>query len=81
LSNSGVSRDVAVAALRAVKGVDVSIGPDGEITIAKEGHLETLIFPEELEKQMLFRLKYHYGVPIHWFFNPQMIPGYTPQIH
>jgi hypothetical protein len=79
LSNSGVSRDVVIAALKAA-GVDVSVGPNGEVTLAKNGRLETLIFPEELEKQMLFRLKFHYGVPIHWFWNPQMIPGYKASI-
>jgi len=74
---SGVSRDVAIAALRASK-VGVSIGSGDEVTLAKDELLETLIFPPILEKNMLFRLKYRYGVPIHWFFHPEMIPGYEP---
>lgn len=70
-----VSRDIVIAALRASK-VDVSINGD-EVTIAKGGRIETLIFTEEIEKQMLFRLQFHFGVPIHWFFNPHMIPNYA----
>jgi hypothetical protein len=77
-----VSRDIAIAACKAVEGVDVSVGLTGEVTIAKGDRLETLIFPEFLEKQMLFRLQFHYGVPIHWFWNPTMIPGYKkPRFH
>lgn len=48
-----------------------------EVTIAKDGIIETIVFPPEgIKKDMLFRFQYHYKVPIHWFWNPTMAPGY-----
>ena len=72
------TKDVVIAALRAV-GVRVSEGQNDEIIIESATRLETLVFPPEgLKKHMLFRLKYHYDVPIHWFFHPNQIPGWKP---
>ena len=73
-----VPPEVAIAALRAC-GTDVVIGPNHEVSLVKGDYEETLIFPPEgLKKHMLWRLKYHCGVPIQWFFNPELIPGYEP---
>jgi hypothetical protein len=61
----------------ALKASNVEISIDGnKYTLAKVGvPIETLVLPQFIEKKMLRRFQYRYGVPIHWFFNPEMIPN------
>lgn len=74
MSETTVSREVVLRVLNAAN-VDVLIGENGEVTLAKEGVvIETIILPDRVEKRMLFRFQRKYGVPIHWFWNPTMIP-------
>jgi hypothetical protein len=73
VSDTAVSRDTVIKALKA-SNVDISRDGD-KFTLAKEGvPIETLVLPQAIEKKMLFRFQYRYGVPIHWFFHPEMIP-------
>ena len=70
--------EVAIAALKAA-GADVTVGLNNQVSIVKGEYEETLIFPPTgLKKHMLFRLQYHCGVPIRWFFHPELISGYAP---
>jgi hypothetical protein len=78
LSITGISRVVVLAALRA-GGVKVSPSEDDKYTLEKEGvPIETLVLPDPVERRMLFRFKYKYGIAIHWFFNPDQIPKDPP---
>ena len=74
MSDTFVQRDIVVKVLKA-GGVDVS--RDGEkFTLAKEGvAIQTIVLPPQVERKMLFRFQYRYGVPIHWFFHPEMATG------
>lgn len=47
----------------------------GKATLAKDDRLETIVLPQEVGMRLLQYLKRHYGVPIHQFYNPEMIPG------
>ena len=70
---SSVRREVAIIALRAAK-VGVSENQDGTVTLIKGNKIDVMVFEPELEKKILFRFQYRYGVPIHWFYHPEMIP-------
>jgi len=55
-------------------GVDVSSDGDN-FTLAKEGvPIQTYVLPHGVGRKMLFRFEHRYKIPIHWFFNPGMIP-------
>lgn len=55
----------------------VAEGPGPHVTVAKGDQTETLVLDGPMvKKNMLFRLHFLYGVPIHWFWNPSMAPGY-----
>lgn len=73
MADSGVTRETALRALRA-GGVDVSADKSGNVTLAGE-ITETIHIPDELGSRMVWRLADRYKVPIHWFYNPLMIPG------
>ena len=75
MPDSQVPREVAQA-LRASL-VEVSVGKDGLVTLvsADRTRNETLVFSDMMERKFVFRLSVLYDVPIHWFWNPGMIPG------
>jgi hypothetical protein len=70
---------VVYAVLEAAE-IPVSKTDDWAVTlIDKDGTPEVLIFPEEgIKKGLLFRFQFHYEVPVHYFWNPEMCPGYKP---
>ena len=74
MSDTQVHRDIVIKALKAG---DVDVSRDGDkFTLAKENvAIQTIVIPLWVERKMLFRFQYRYGIPIHWFFNPEMIPG------
>jgi len=72
VSDASVRRDVVVKVLKA-SGVDVSIDGD-KYTLAKEGvAIQTIVLPPHVGRRMLFRFQYKYQIPIHLFFNPEMM--------
>jgi hypothetical protein len=73
VSDVSIDRDTVILVLKA-GGVSVSLAGDC-CTLAKDATIETIVLPQRVERRMLFRFQYKYGVPIHWFFNPEMIPG------
>lgn len=80
MGDGSVTRANVIKALKA-SGVDVAEDSAGTI-LAKGDRIETLILPPEVNKQMLNYLKRRYDVPIHWFFNPHMIPDpQKPSVH
>jgi hypothetical protein len=56
--------------------VDIVDHGDGLFTFAKGDRIETTVLLDEVGKKLLFGLQFHYGVPMHWFFNPSLIPGW-----
>jgi hypothetical protein len=77
VADSGISLAVVMKALRATKGLDVS-GPTGAldlVTIADGEKIETISMSEPIQRKMLDYLGRRYKTPIHWFYNPLMIPG------
>ena len=83
MDDSGVTRDTAIRALKAKK-VDISFGSDGLVTlIGKDSsgfqNEETVRIPDELGRRFVDRLSRLFDVPIHWFYNPLMIPGEEEQ--
>jgi hypothetical protein len=73
VGDSIVPRKTVLEVLRA-NGVGVSM-EGGKATLAKDDRLETIVLPQEVGMRLLQYLKRHYGVPIHQFYNPEMIPG------
>ena len=69
-----VDLDVAIAVLRAngvvVHGQDK--GPANMLVIARGDLIEAQQFPKNLSRKMVHYLSRKYGVPIHYFYNPQM---------
>lgn len=74
MSESGVSRQDALRALRATKHLDLVV-QGNRVTIADGEKIETVILPDELSRRIVDRLAYRWNVPKHWFYNPLMIPG------
>ena len=74
MNDSGVTREAAIRALRAKK-LDLSFSENNLVQIAGEGHMTTECIPPELGRRQVHRLSRLYKVPIHWFYNPLMIPG------
>ena len=74
MSDATVSRDIVVKVLRR-GGVDVS-REGNNFTLAKAGaSIQTIVLPSHVGRKMLFRFQFKYGIPIHWFFHPEMIPN------
>ena len=74
MGDTFVHRDIVIKVLKAGE-VDVSRDGDN-FTLAKEGvPIQTIVIPLQVERKMLFRFQYKYGIPIHWFFKPEMIPS------
>lgn len=59
------------------KGLDVSI-KNGLLYVVKNESPEKLDLPSKVGRKMLFRLGARYDIPMHWFWNPEMIPGAKP---
>lgn len=83
MDDTGVTRGTVIRALRAV---DVSVSydeddPDQIVTIATHDGEQTDSIPirkeYEIGRKLLHYLARRYNVPIHWFFNPLMIPVQT----
>ena len=72
-----VDRAVVIVVLKA-QGVGVSVCLDdstGEtLTIAKGDRVESQKLPNRVRRRMLHYLQHHYGIPIHYFFHPEMMP-------
>lgn len=76
MAASGVTREVALRALRARTGLYISVALDSYWVMVADEHNSTPEYiPEELERRLVARLSRVYNVPIHWFYNPLMIPG------
>lgn len=73
--DGAVVRDVVLAVLKA-SGVDVAID-DGRVKLAKgadpKSTLRVLLLPELINRRTLHFLARSYAVPIHHFYNPQMV--------
>ena len=72
-----VDRAVVIEVLKAQR-VSVSVcqdDPTGKtLTIAKGDRIESQKLPNRVGRRMLHYLEFHYGVPIHYFFHPEMMP-------
>jgi hypothetical protein len=79
VSDTTVHRDTVIKVLRA-GGVDVSRDGDRFTLAKKDVAIQTYVLPLQVERKMLFRFQHRYQIPIHWFFNPEMIPGSTEGI-
>ena len=73
-----VDRAVVIEVLKA-QHVSVSVcqdDPTGKtLTIAKGDRIESQKLPNRVGRKMLHYLEFHYGVPIHYFFHPEMMPS------
>jgi hypothetical protein len=74
MTESEVTKEVALRALKA-KGLGIVCGNDDNVEIASEDETSLETIPAELGKKLVSRLARVYKVPIHWFYNPLMIPG------
>lgn len=73
---SGVTREIALRALRAKPGLYISTSTDSHwVMVADEHTANPEYIPLELERRLVARLSRVYSIPIHWFYNPLMIPG------
>jgi hypothetical protein len=74
------TRETALRALRAKK-IDFFVDPEDPLYVTIMPLDETLSgpeyipIPEELSTKLVRHLWWHYKIPIHWFWNPLMIPG------
>lgn len=74
----GVKQETAFAAFRAKK-IDFAPVPDSKHLFevaAPNGEMNTEYIPPELGRRTPQRLADVYDIPIQWFYNPLMIPGY-----
>jgi len=77
MQNMGeVIRETVIDVLRAhhVEVSPQSDSPDGMMILAKGDKLESRIIPKRASKKLLQYFARTYNVPIHLFYNPQMIP-------
>ena len=74
------TRATALKALKA-REIDFFIDPDDELYVwimpldEKLAGPECIALPEVLSSKTVRYLWWHYRIPIHWFWNPLMIPG------
>ncbi|MGA2991950.1 MAG: hypothetical protein ABSD88_15860 [Candidatus Korobacteraceae bacterium] len=71
-----VAKSVVIEVLRA-HGVEVSEQQDGEpgmMLLVKGDLLEVRDIPERASKRLLQYFSRTYKIPIHHFYNPQMLP-------
>lgn len=73
----GVTREVAIAALRAADvGVSEKKDDDGiRFTLVKGDVVEVQYFPEVIPRALIGRLSGKFGVPPEYFWHPEMIPA------
>lgn len=46
----------------------------GQVTLAKDAFTEIILLPDTyVSFKMLQRLKWKYGIPIHYFYHPEML--------
>lgn len=71
-----------ITALRALKarGIDYYVDPSNSVYVditpsQPEFEPMRIALPEELSRKTVRMLWRHYKIPIHWFWNPLMIPG------
>lgn len=69
---SGCPKAVALAVLRN-QGVTIAEHPDGMVHLAKGDADLCLDLPNTLQRRMLHTLQRVFGVPIVYFYNPEMI--------
>jgi hypothetical protein len=73
------TREAFFKALRA-KGIDYLVDQENPVFVSilpnEEGvHPQKLAIPDPLPPKLVCYLWWHYKIPIHWFWNPIMIPG------
>jgi hypothetical protein len=74
------TRQTALKALKAKK-IDFFVNPDNPLYVSimpldeSLSGPERIAIPEELSAALVRYLWWHYKIPIHWFWNPLMIPG------
>jgi hypothetical protein len=77
-----VDRAIVLSVLRA-SGVSVSkcsSDPTGEmVTLAKGDRIEDQKLPDPVGRHMLHYLDYHFGVPIHHFYHPDMMSNQSAE--
>ena len=86
-NNDGVSRGVVLATLSksgfaTIAEAETDDGWQRILLMSPDSTIiETVILPRTVPRRVLFRLSHKYGVPMHFFFHPEMTPEPGESVH
>lgn len=77
MSETGeVSRTQVVRVLKAEGSLSFSLDGDvNALTYYKDGNPEVVILTDPVPRKMLHRLAHKFGIPIEYFYHPEMAGG------